>query len=606
MTAYEAKVKELLESRERVITLEAELKMARESADIMKAEFSLQVAEYQAEIESLKQRETELRDALVKAQAANGQHIDVNAYVTVREKYQKLKRTNADLQRDYAHLEERLAHQTPSEDVEAFKREIQEPRSSRDVQEAQFTEAFQKQRQHLKNRVERREQLITQLQAENQRLTRELEDRSAVYDDREHRRLIQKVQRHNGQLQKLKAVTAKNKHFQELLRHYDAQRQVLNDILGAEDLNPELPWSNLRTKAKEGCEAISKLNATTDQLAAAVRRIEDLLREQTGVDELQMRIVALKKKNEQLQQVAQQIARSEQAVREIEAETGRARRFAEQQKVRTRFACSIAAHQKRLIDQISALHYTLTGESDPILRPILLAVVFLHRWRRIASLKSFDPSALVAFASVSDNTVDFKLKTIQDLFLALSNELKATKEPLVEQKGLNRQPRGGEIGMAEVEASRAQIALYKRRIKELVAQNAELVAADRFDEVIRHATDVELENDQLRETIETKQAEIDHHAEVIQTLTRDLAKAQLQHEADQKEAARVAGLLDQRQTQIAVLRTKLHDRTKDLLALERMNDYKPAGAAAAPEDDPSLPLAKINPVFLGVNPNAVQ
>jgi chromosome segregation ATPase len=341
------------------------------------------------------------------------------------------------------------------------------------------------------------------------------------------------------------------------------------------------------------------LKAAADQIAQAERRIENLLRERTDTTDLYLRIADLEKKNEQLQHIAQQIARSEQSAREIKTETERVRHFAAQQKVRAGFSRMIAAHQKTIIDHISQLHSALTGASSPMLRPILLACVFLQRWRRTANLTSFDPSSLVAFASVSDKTIDSKLGAIRGLFVSLSDELKTAKERLLEQRPLNTQ-------LLPREADAAPIALYKRRIRELVAQSAELVAADRFEEVVTHATDVELENDQLREAVDTKQMEIEHQAEAIQKLTRDLAKAQLRHEADQKEVGRFTATLEQRQTQIAVLRTKLHDRTKDLLALERMNDYKPAGAAAAPEDDPALAFVTINPLFLGADQNAVQ
>jgi predicted RNase H-like nuclease (RuvC/YqgF family) len=115
-----------------------------------------------------------------------------------------------------------------------------------------------------------------------------------------------------------------------------------------------------------------------------------------------------------------------------------------------------------------------------------------------------------------------------------------------------------------------------------------------------------LENDQLRESLEVKQSEIERQSTLIKELTRNVQKAHLRHDADLKELQCMEGAIEEKTSEIAILRAKLQDRTKNLLALERMGACRPAGpfGASYPDaecesEDPCICIPKINPLFLG-------
>jgi hypothetical protein len=70
-----------------------------------------------------------------------------------------------------------------------------------------------------------------------------------------------------------------------------------------------------------------------------------------------------------------------------------------------------------------------------MLRPIALAFIFLTRWQGITrARRAYDPSALIAFSSHPTSSVTAKLQAIHEMFLALSDELKTTKEKLLAAK----------------------------------------------------------------------------------------------------------------------------------------------------------------------------
>jgi hypothetical protein len=124
-------------------------------------------------------------------------------------------------------------------------------------------------------------------------------------------------------------------------------------------------------------------------------------------------------------------------------------------------------------------------------------------------------------------------------------------------------------------------------------------------------TDVELEKDELHESLNERQQEIERQGIVIKNLTRDLLKAQVRHDADRTEIKRIEGVVDEKQSEIAILRTKLRDRTKDLLALERMSACQPPGPFGGEDppcdcDDWGVLFPKINPVFLGPDVGIVE
>jgi hypothetical protein len=124
---------------------------------------------------------------------------------------------------------------------------------------------------------------------------------------------------------------------------------------------------------------------------------------------------------------------------------------------------------------------------------------------------------------------------------------------------------------------------------------------------------VELENDQLRETGDAKQAEIERQLTVVKGLMRDVQKAHLRHDADLKELQRVEKLLAQKQGEIAIIRTKLHDRIQSLPALERVRTCLPPGPFGSSAvdvpcgcEDPCFAIPTINPIFLGSHSAVVE
>jgi hypothetical protein len=440
--------------------------------------------------------------------------------------------------------------------------------------------------------------------------------------DREIRQLQQKLSRQSRQLLKQKQLTDKNREQAALLSHYDTERQVLNDICGTTDAEPGAEWRDLRAQARLGMEAMVKVKENSELLHSAERRVAELLKSKAVLEAATVRLAEAEKRIEQTPMFEQMAAKAEAKVKEIEATTERLRNFADMQKVRFDFARAVAASQHTMAAGLCGLHRALTGEEDGTLRRLVLAVLFLQRWSRLPKTPkgSFDGASLGVFAASTGITSgEEKLARIEQMFAGLTDELCVAKQSIVDERTKTKQLQekykeiDGETVALQVDNVKKEMTQYQRRIKDLIAANAEMVAPDRFQEMLSRATEAELANDYLAAVVKLKDEEIDRQAGVIKESTRDIQRADLRHEADVQEVERMKLAVENHQTEIEVLNSKLHDRTKDLLALERMNAYKPPGAFTPerpredPEEtDPMFGSPRINPRFLGPRPNPVE
>jgi hypothetical protein len=369
-------------------------------------------------------------------------------------------------------------------------------------------------------------------------------------------------------------------------------------------------------------DAILKVKDNSELLLSAERRVAELLKSKAALETTSARLAEAEKTIAQTPLFEQMAATAEAKAREIESTTRHIRHFAAMQAVRVGFARVVAASGRKLATGLVGLHHALTGQDDGNLRRIVLAVIFLQRWTRLSSMPklNFDPSSLAAFAASSGNTSgEEKLARIEQVFATLTDELRATKENLADQRLKTKQVQDkykdidGEAVALQVESAKKQTDFYKRRVTELVAANAEMVHPDNFQEVLTRATEAELAVDHLTAAVKLKDDEITRQIAVIKEATRDLQRAELRHEADVKEAQRLKLVMEDHQTEIEVLNSKLQDRTKDLLALERMNAYKPPGAfppeplrRPIEEADPIFASPRLNPRFLGSGQNPVE
>lgn len=606
---------ELRKCREENIALKAQLKMAQDSAKLMEAEFAFQRSQLETEIEKLKSDEAKLRESLLKCQSEKSEtQYDVNLCLKYEQKYEALKDTARELSQENEDLRKKLDDQAKAsklveaqsqlaDENEALKLKIKSMQDSYEVREKEIAAIFEKQTAHWRNRIERRNAAIEQLQAKLE----EAGTASVTTDtDHEVNKLKQKLQRQTKKLQKMKEISDRNKELTEINAHYDAERQVLNDIMETEDIDPNLQWFNLREKAKAGMEALAKIQENMDILIASEKRISELVQSEREFDTIRRKLQESEKRNEQIAVWQQKAAHADGKLCEIKAITERITAFANQQKIRCDFARLLADNQKKLVTDITHLYEELTGRKDQLLRPIVLAAIFLNRWRKISTVKNteFDPTSLVAFTSVSKNTIEAKMRSMERLFVALSQEVVDTKNKVVEEKQRVKKIKqqfldaGGDIEATKLELDNAKMQLNqcRDRLKKLSDESARMVPPEKFQQMMSRVTDVELENENLQQSLKAKQREIEEKNEHVLSMVKEVRKSEARHDAAIAEIARLEAEIEKQNTDNAVLKSKLNDRTRDVLALERISNINVSYGEESEQRNADI---EINPVFLG-------
>ncbi|OHS98848.1 hypothetical protein TRFO_01931 [Tritrichomonas foetus] len=633
---FQSKVKELLFYREESINLKTQLQISKDSQQMMEAEFAFQKSELESEIEKRKQTEQELRNALMKKETdaiSQSKHIDVNALVTVEEKYKKWKQIAEDttnriekLQDEYQSIQNSL--KKSNEKIEEQKDVIHQLKDELEKRptENQIND-LQKHIQRLQNRIERRNQAIVELQKQNESL-RQNNSQSGSFVlqgadlSQENERLRLKLERALKSLDKLKSLEKKVEILEESNAHYDAERQVLNDILQTEDIDPNQEWYQLREKAKQGMDAIAKLEDTTSLLATAEKKIAETSSSSEIINNLQKQLNENEEKMAAVTSLQQKLAKTENEFEAFKLDMENIRIFAEQQKIRCDFSKIVAENQQRLVMGISDLHYNITGCKDILLRPILLATVFCTRWMKLLKQpkKPFDSTSLIAFTSIPSHSIEAKLHNIQEIFVSLSKELLSTKSSL--QKALLKadsykkhiKEMGGDFESNNIELQNAhkRFRVYKSALKELNNQVSLLVSPQEFEKALTKATDFEIQIDQLNKHIHKLNNLIEEKDEIIRNNNRDLQKADLQHQEDVITVESVMKDIDNKKEEITILKAKLQDRTKDLLSLERIVNIKQPDLIHSKliTDEESVFEEKIptpiNPMFLVSNPEPDQ
>lgn len=638
---FQKKVEELLFYRQESIDLKAQLQIANETCKIMEAEFAFQKSELESELERKNQTEKELREALFKKESeylGQTKYYDVNALVNqkefdkykqlaeelqnklnqVQEDNERLKQQNETIQKDNKILKEK------NEKIEQEKEEIKKEVDTR-PNPAQIEE-LQKKIQRLQKRIEKRNQAISELQTQNETLKQSLSNSGEndansqlSYSGNEQERIRMKLERALTKLEKLKQVEQNNKLLQQQLEHYEAERQILNDIMQLEETDPKEEWIEMREKVKEGMNAITKLKETSSLLESAEKKISEFDNAEEEIKSLRKKIFENEEKMAGVTSITQKLVKTESEFEAYKKEMLRIENYAQQQKLRCDYAKIIAENQHQLISSITDLHYTLTGNKEQLLRPIALSIIFLTRWSKLVKesgpLKLFDQSSLVAFTSIPSHSVQKKLDTIKDIFVSLSNKLLTTKTAVdkYHQKVIKYRQSIRELGgdfeanTAEIQNAQRKCQVYKDMIHQLNEKLVELVSVKKFEKALSHSTSLELEIEKLNKQISSLKEEIGNKDGIIKDFNNELHKADLKHQSDTDEKNSVEKELDTLKTKYAILNAKFKERTKELLSLERIVHMKCPDILPIStiqnienyENEDNIYQPQINPLFLG-------
>ncbi|OHT01976.1 hypothetical protein TRFO_31053 [Tritrichomonas foetus] len=237
VTKFESKIKENLNLKEDLINLQSQLKISQESTRLQEAEYAFQLSEYEAEVQSLRKIEAELRSALAKLSRESDDKVhdielkfkkELDAHE--KEKNDYINSIQSQVSRLRSHLSEyQVQNEIMADDLHKLKQENTDLRNQIDEQKALYENKVQL----LENRVKSSESSMTEFSGimrtnknklENQisnlqsqlltaqRKIADLQSEKQVFDDREdtlNKQIQSLVNEHNLMAEKIAAENAK-------------------------------------------------------------------------------------------------------------------------------------------------------------------------------------------------------------------------------------------------------------------------------------------------------------------------------------------------------------------------------------------------------------
>lgn len=559
LDALQYKINELIKVKEELCITQAQLKIAQDTNKLMDAEFTLQKSEYEKQIEQLKMNEQTLHEALSKYEQGEN---NINVEATVLK----------DVDDDRSQLLTKITEQATTISYLNAKIEKLQAKIAKKLQ------ARENKISQLQSDIQMKDKSIQQLQESLTSTSSILEAQSQKQLSTE--KLDSKLSIAKEKLQIAKQIEKQNQKLMEVLTHYDAEREILNDIFHTSDPNPRKEWTNLRKKAKESVEAVDQLQKS---LAALEKTKIDLSTTQNIIKDTEQIEAELQRTRIELENTSQIAALYNQSQIEIKAlqtDHERNEKFRRQQMARVGIARSISLAQKKILDSVNILHETLTGEQTTELRPLVLTTILIQRWKNIAENKfEFDPegASVIALARAPRTTSEVKMDAIVNRFTELTSDLSVSKSKLAKSEErisalkeiVVKQQQASEQGYAKLKREKEISVVLKKRMKELQTEITELAPSDKVEQMATRIADLEIENDRLKAEIETLEATANEYALAASELNKKAMAAEVEKNGAKAEASRLKSLAEKRERESEVLDARLREKTRDMLALER-------------------------------------
>lgn len=595
----ETKIGENTKLKEENLSLITQIKILTESIKLQEAEFAFQRSEYEQEILMYKTNEENLKQSLLKFETNSP--IEIEIY----QKYQEL-------QENYDNALKRIKELEEKEQNQKFKNKYLKIREAYQELQASIPK-FQK-------KIDRRNKAIEELTQQIKQRDEEMENlrnNSGLSSSSNGQISIQKInQKFQRQTAKLQQLETRNAELEKQVSHCECEFEVLNDIL---DMKTSIQdeWLEIRRKIKElmNNTAINNNSDNENTNNADDANINN-------IDEVQNSpIVSINSQSKANLQNIQNDGSNEDKnddMNELKLKLLNMtesyeiyKKFEPQQQIRLFFVRTMSKNHSFLIDKISHLHNVMFESEQQALRPLVLMSVFLIRWFKIKQhtiSNEYDELSLFSLSSSPKITFSEKIDQIQSKYVELTTDLINSKKSLIDyqqkvesmQNMIDQNEANTEGQKNELIAAKNTIEALKEYSNSIQEELALAVPPEKFEETLTKMTYLELEIDNLTSKVKKLTDEMEDKDILIQDLTREIKANDFIKESKDAEIKDIRKISENRCHEIEVLKAKLKDKTKELLALERLiHQTNPLLLNSVSVSDENHEQNTINPAFLG-------
>ena len=357
--------------------------------------------------------------------------------------------------------------------------------------------------------------------------------------------------------------------MQSMIQHVELEKDSIADILGIEPDEISKHWKKMSNKIEELTNDISS--------------IEDL---KSQNEKLQKRLNAALEDSRKSGSSKAQSANQDNYILNLQTNLKAARtEIAQKNAVLSRnnlmfaFNRVIERMNHEILNHVNGLFYSITNENYVSLRPIILAIIMSKRLARINKIEAqSDPCALQVFGEMASYPIMAKCEIIRNKFVELTQQLLLLKQSIKDSNVLmNNVIEERDIAQItlrsnseEIEINRKKMKYLKKRMMELQTELSSLVTPDIYNDVCASLEIVERKNKELIEKVKELEIEIEKRTELERSMNEKVEKYQINAEQSSKIAHQTREQYAAKEEEIERLKLMLKDKTKEILALERL------------------------------------
>lgn len=513
LKCLQEKVNELRVYKEKYFEMEAQLKSANDAIKFQEAEYSFRTSELQGEIDNLKQIEINLRAQISKNEIEKSKNAHLyDVQVSLQIENQKL-----------------------NQEIDNKTRQIDS----------------------LSTEIHKQTSKITSLIAEIDNLNKQI--RSLNND------LIEKSKQLQREKGKVKTVAQR---FNILREKYDQEKNQNQELHKNQNLN-SISIQKLNEKLKETQKVANNQNSLIEHIESERRKLYELLRiDYEDVNgnwsSLFETCSSIQNENEQLKHKINSQYDDDGRLKinnqRFDNENKILKNQLAKMKLRNHFTYIIDRQNSSFSKQLNELHESVFETDNTNIRSIFLSVIFAQRLIRVFRGPSVvDFSALSVFKGRESYSPEIKLRDLRNKFVQLTQDLLVSKQDWIdsenkiksiklELKQANKNIKKSESGNDNYSK---QILLLKNRIMELQQELSTLISPDQYEKIRE-----ELEIYKSKQIMNTNQKISDPAYQ----------KVLIEENHQLKET------ISEYEKEIESLNLLLKEKTKEILALERVNN----------------------------------
>ena len=424
---------------------------------------------------------------------------------------------------------------------------------------------------HAKTKIQKYQLQIDAISNENddESISKDEIIAKANHLEEDNQKLKIKNQSLQTKINRLQATIDEYQSIHPTLKNCEAEMAGLCDIVGIDPEDPSKPWTNLQKQIEYLVSTQSQVHGLKEQNATLKKRV---LRLQT------------ENKTKVQEQTASEIIADDyvdslsEAIKQEKAKNALLQNHTSVLKRQLSHSHTIVNIYSTLTKQINELHAAIFDSNLFSLRPVILSIVFAHRFLKYKlTIIESDTSALSFFSGRIHIGCAAKIGDIKQKFSTLTQDLVSAKTEINDIHVQNRQINNmKETAEFELRNANDQLTLaskklehLKNRMYELQIELSTLVPPESYQDICQKLADSDNENQKLVHQIKSHDKELRKQNEIQNNLLEKIEHVRIHKRQYRSNIKELSEILSNREKIIESLKSLLREKTKEILALER-------------------------------------